>query len=179
MIAAELKLASDRSRSELVALRNLMRGLSAGARLGTVTVGTASGDWTAAAGTVALVQASLTAGDIVYVGSVGFVATNGAVTLGAATFDMRTSNDACGISLAAQINAHASLTGVVTAANVSGTVTVTAVAKGAIGNHVTLAKANTNNAAIILNGLANTVLQSTLLAGAGGLDSAPVTYAVR
>jgi phage tail sheath gpL-like len=156
----------------------MLQGIRSGGRLGRLTVGVAAGaSFTVSAGTVTLVQASLTAGDIVYVGSVGFVATNGAVTLGQATFDMRTSDTACATSLAAQVNAHASLTGVLSATSATGVVTITAKQPGAIGNHITLAKVDTNNAAIVLNGLADTVHQSTLLNGVGGLDASPVTYA--
>lgn len=131
----------------------------------------------AASGTVALVQASLTAGDVVYVGSVGFVATNGAVTLGHATFDMRTGNTQAGASLAAQINAHATLSGVVTATAATGTVTVTAVTKGTLSNHICLGKKATTAAGVILNGGADTVTVASLTSGAA-TDSSTITLAL-
>ena len=178
-----LKLGSTQPYPGFQAVRNLLRGIHGGTRTGKMTVSVGASALVAAIGKVTCVQASITAGDIVYVGSVGFVATNGAVTLGQATYDMRTSNTAVGASLAAQINAHASLTGIVTATAATGTVTITSVQKGALSTQIRLAKAVTTNAAHVLNGNAATVLTTVLgdgttgsTAGTGGLDSAPVVY---
>lgn len=173
-----LKQGSSEDREGLVRLASYFRAVASGNRNASVQIGTGDSAAAAAAGTVACVQASITAGDILYVGRVGFVATNGAVTPGDATFDMRTSDTAVGASVAAQVNAHASLTGVLTATAASGTVTITATVPGLTGNNITLAKVDANNAALILNGLADTVHQSTLLGGTGGTDSAVQTYAV-
>lgn len=158
-------------------LGNMCSALAGGLAIGSVQVSVGSGTaTTAASGTVLIAQVSVTAGDIVYVGSTGFVATNGAVVLGEATFDMRTSDTAAATSLKAQINARATLNTSVVATSVTGTVTVTALGRVPEANHITLAKVNTNNAAFVLNGLANTVLQSTLLNGAQGGDTSPVVY---
>ena len=167
---------SDDAQWNLNGIARQCEGMAAAAKPVTLQVAVGSGAFAAASGTVAPAQASITAGDILYVGSVGFVATDGAVTPGAATFDMRTSTAAVCTSIAAQINAHASLTGVVTATANATTVTIAAAQWGAIGNHITLAKVNTNNAALVLNGLANTVLQSTLLNGTGGTEASTGTY---
>lgn len=77
-----------------------------------------------------------TAADTVTVEGVAFVAQAGAATLGTATFRAATSNEATATSLAAQINAHADLDGVVTAAAVGAVVTITAAESGWEGNDV-------------------------------------------
>lgn len=156
-------------------LAKFFRGLAGGVYSGKFVIGVGSGSAVSAVGTVAPAQASITAGDILYVGSIGFVATNGAVTPGDATFDMRTDTASVCTSIAAQVNAHATLTGVVSASATATTVTITAKLPGTVGNHITLAKVNVANAAFVLNGLANTVLQSTLLAGTGAFDASPFT----
>jgi len=79
-----------------------------------------------------------TSGDTLKVGSVTFTAQSGAVTPGDATFRAATSNDATATSLAAQINAHADLDGVVTATALASVVTITAVDPGAAGNDLDL-----------------------------------------
>lgn len=178
-IQERIRPVTSKPREACRALADEFMAILSGARSANLTVGVAdSATWTAASGTVAPAQASITANDILYVGSVGFVATNGAVTVGQATFDLRTSTAAVCTSIAAQINGHASLTGVVSAEASATTVTITAKQKGAVGNHITLAKVDANNAALVLNGLADTVHQSTLLNGVGGLDTAPVSYTV-
>ena len=169
---------SERGRDAIARLIAYFSGIAGGV-MSCAGMQVAIGSGTAvtkASGTVALAQASLTAGDIVQVGSVGFVATNGAVTLGQATFDMRTSNNAVGVSLAAQINAHAALAGLVSAVNASGTVTITATLNSALSNNIGLSKKVTTAAGVILNGLANTVNTSSLGGGASGVDATPTTY---
>lgn len=67
-----------------------------------------------------------------------FTAQSGAATLGTATFRAATTDAATATSLAAQINAHAALTGIVTAAAVGAVVTVTASVAGTGGNALAL-----------------------------------------
>lgn len=76
--------------------------------------------------------------DVVTINGIAFTAQAGAAVLGEATFQAATSNNATATSLAAQINAHASLTGVLTASALSAVVTITAVSGGAAGNALTL-----------------------------------------
>ena len=101
ILKSQLQPSSDRSAAAWVALRQLFNSIAAGCERVSLDVAVGASDFAAAVGTVAPAQASITAGDILYVGSVGFVATNGAVTLGAATFDMRTSTAAVCTSIAA------------------------------------------------------------------------------
>lgn len=76
--------------------------------------------------------------DVVTVAGVAFTAQTGAATLGDATFQAATSNDATAISLAAQINAHATTSALVEAEAASGVVTITAIEAGAAGNEIAL-----------------------------------------
>lgn len=76
--------------------------------------------------------------DTIEVGGVVFTAQAGAATLGDETFQAATSNSATATSLAAQINAHEDLDGVVTAVAVGAVVTVTAVQTGSQGNAIDL-----------------------------------------
>lgn len=96
---------------------------------------------TAASGTVTISSyANLVSGtdDVITINGVAFTAQAGAATLGTATFQAATSNDATAASLAAQINAHADLDEV-SAAAVGAVVTITATDTGSGGNEITLA----------------------------------------
>jgi len=96
---------------------------------------------TQASGTVTITSyANLVSGtdDVVSVGGVAFTAQTGAATLGTATFQAATSNDATAASLAAQINAHATASALVTAVANAAIVTITAVDAGSGGNAIAL-----------------------------------------
>jgi hypothetical protein len=100
---------------------------------------------TAAAGTVTISSyANLltTTPDTVTVNGIVFTAQSGAATLGTGTFRAATSNDATAASLAAQINAHASLSSLVIATVLTNVVTITALDSGSGGNALTLAYAD-------------------------------------
>lgn len=172
------QLPREMSRDEIRRLVLLLEGIQGNTNSSSaLQVAIGSGTTTTkASGTVGCVFASATAGDIVQVGNVAFVGTAGAVTPGAATYSIDTSNTAIGASLASQINAHASLAGLVTATAASGTVTITAVLNSPLSNTIGLSKNVTTAAAIILNGLASSVTTSSLSGGAAGVDATPVTY---
>jgi hypothetical protein len=78
--------------------------------------------------------------DTVTINGVVFTAQAGAATLGDATFQAATSNDATAASLCAQINAHAStsIEGKLTASVAGAVVTITADTAGTAGNAITL-----------------------------------------
>jgi hypothetical protein len=76
--------------------------------------------------------------DVVTVGGVAFTAQAGAATLGTATFQAATSNDATAASLAAQINAHATAGALVEAEAAGAVVTITAKNGGSVGNLIAL-----------------------------------------
>lgn len=95
----------------------------------------------AAYGTVTITSyANLVSGtdDSVTIEGTVFTAQTGAVVEGAATFQAATSNDATAASLAAQINAHAVVSELVTATVVNAVVTITANELGYSGNDIGL-----------------------------------------
>jgi hypothetical protein len=94
-----------------------------------------------ATGTITITSyANLVSGtdDVITVGATGFTAQEGAATLGQATFQAATSNDATAASLAAQINAHATAGALVKATVEGAVITLTAIAAGVAGNSIDL-----------------------------------------
>jgi phage tail sheath gpL-like len=79
------------------------------------------------------------AGDTITVAGVGFVAQAAAVVAGDATFRATVDVTTTAASLAAQINAHATTSALVTASPALGVVTITAKQRGAGGNSIALA----------------------------------------
>lgn len=117
-------------------------------------------DLAAASGVVTISSyANLVSGtdDVVTVAGVAFTAQVGAAVLGAATFQAATSNDATAASLAAQINAHATVSASVIATVVNAIVTITAVEEGSAGNDIglTYTDNDTNVGAVISSVTAN------------------------
>lgn len=79
-----------------------------------------------------------TAADTITIAGVVFTAQAGAATPGLAVFQAATSNNATAASLAAQINAHASIGLLVRASVLNAIVTIAAAAGGSAGNAITL-----------------------------------------
>jgi hypothetical protein len=80
--------------------------------------------------------------DTLAIGATTFTAQAGAATLGQATFQAASSNNATATSLAAQINAHATANTVVVASANGAVVTISARNAGVAGNAVTIAYTN-------------------------------------
>lgn len=92
--------------------------------------------------------------DVITVAGVPFTAQTGAATLGTATFQATSSNDATAASLAAQINAHTDTAAKLTASVVNSVVTLTAKDSGFGGNNLTLTYTDNNaNIGVTLSGL--------------------------
>lgn len=127
-------------RRGVMALVNYLQGALAGAKRGVqLDVFPNGADPVAASGTLTL--ATCTAGTVVEVNGVDFVAVNGTATSGNNEFDISGGTDTLdAVELAAAINASTS-TGiqyVVSATSALGVVTVTALQKGALANGLTL-----------------------------------------
>ncbi len=105
---------------------------------------------THARGTVTFTGAP-TAAQIITVGATSFVATAGAVTLGAATFSIDSTSAARATSLAAQINGHAVASLVVVATAASDTVKIRALVAGTAGNAIIFSE-NCGNTALTATG---------------------------
>lgn len=97
--------------------------------------------------------------DTVTVGATAFTAQSGSVTPGGATFQAATSNSATAISLAAQINEHATAGALVFADVIGETVRVRALTGGTGGNAIALAYAQLGS------GTGASVSAATLLGG--------------
>lgn len=103
--------------------------------------------------------------DTFTLGGIVFTAQAGAAVAGSGTFQAATSNDLTAASLAAQINAHATLAPLVTAVAVGAVVTVTAKDAGTAGNDIGIVY--TDNGANVGMTLAHVV--SAKLSGGAGL----------
>lgn len=101
--------------------------------------------------------------DTVTIDGIVLTAQSGAATLGTATFQAATSNNATAASLAAQINAHPTLSAKYIATVSSAVVTVTSLANGASGNAIAINYTdNDTNVGITKSG--------THLTGGAGLE---------
>ena len=122
------------------ALADYFTRLASGMENARLSVAIEDNDGTAASQTIACTQLNADAGDTVTVCGVVFtVATSPSSDPALGEFAAITSDTVMGAALAAAINAHPDLTSLCTAANVTGTVTVTMATKGVLGNIGTLA----------------------------------------
>lgn len=125
-------------------LRRLLEDVSSGLEPGRVYVASDRGDGTAATGTLVCVQASVADGDYVKFGDVKFTArTTPSSDVSKGEFAFLTSDTITGAALAAAVNAHPAMKSVGTAANSSGTVTLTLNDKGLFGNCMKITKSGT------------------------------------
>jgi uncharacterized protein (UPF0333 family) len=119
-----------------------------------------------------------TSGDTLAVAGVTFTAQSGAATLGQATFQAATSNNATATSLAAQINAHATASAKVYAVASSATVTIYSIVDGVgstgTGNDIAVAYTDTHSEiGITIAGLSGGKLDG------GSDDPADIDYIVK
>jgi phage tail sheath gpL-like len=126
---------SSKPRMAMVFLSRFFDALSLGNRSAKVVTQVNSGDAVAATGTVTL--SSFVADDTVTIGTQVFTAK--VSPSGANQFALGASDTTAAAALAAKINAHTSLTSVVTATSALGVVTLTAAVAGLIGNQIGIA----------------------------------------
>lgn len=126
----------DQAREGCVALAAYLESIAAGSYDAKVFVALAGANTgTAATGTIVCTQANASDGDTVTIGStVLTVRTSPSTDPKLGEFAPGASDTACGDNLAAAINAHPAFKGFLTAANVTGTVTLTMTDKGLHGN---------------------------------------------
>lgn len=154
----------SQDRENLTALINLLSGFAIGANQGTVDVQSSSDDPVAASGTLTLVSAIAT--DAVTIGKTTLTASSTPANENQWEID-GASDTLDAASLAACINAHETLSLIVTATSATNVVTVTAKQKGVLGNHIALSSAD-----------ATITASATYLAdGAGGATNAAVSIA--
>jgi phage tail sheath gpL-like len=147
----------------LTVAENIISGLNNGSMLGSVDVHYVAASPVAASAAVAITHANVTNGDTVTIGNVVITA----ATSGNGTTSWTIGADATAdaTAMAACINANTTLNKIVSASAASGTVTITSLVKGVIGN--ALALVTSDATAFGLTAFAS---------GAGGQNGAPVSY---
>ncbi len=158
-----LRIDATKDQQGVQAVAQFIAEIAAKHHRGIVDVQTGSAAPVAASGTLTLVSAIAT--DAVTVGSVTFTATS-TPTL-STHFEIDGADDtADAASLAAAINAHATVSQIVTASSLLGVVTITAKQKGVVGNFIPLSSADATI----------TASAAFLASGAGGVTEAAVQY---
>jgi hypothetical protein len=110
--------------------------------------------------------------DSITVGGVVFTAQTGAATLGTATFQAATSNNATAASLALQINSHATTSPLVKATAIGAVVNLRTIQGGTAGNSITLAYTDNDT------NIGATVSGATLSGGTTNADYATTKQAI-
>lgn len=137
----------------VLGLANMLQALGTGQLQGKVIYAADEADGTAAAQTVACTQANADAGDTVTIAGVVFtVAASPSSDPADGQFAAGASDTAMGDNLAAAINAHPAIVDMASAANSTGTVTITFRDKGIFANQGALA---TSDATAFTLGAAN------------------------
>ena len=130
-----LRKASSKARTESVAVSRYFDALAGGNRKASYTVSVNSGDAVAATGTITM--SAFTAGDTITIGTQVF--TGSGAPSGANQFLSTGGDTAVAAAAVVKINAHTSLTGVVSATASSGVITVTCAIAGLVGNQIGIA----------------------------------------
>ncbi len=115
---------------------------------------------------------SAVAGNTITIGGQVFTGTTGAVSLGDPTFSVDTGDTAAAVSLAAQINAHAVTSPLVSASSALGVVKIRALLAGTAGNAIAIAKVGSPIALTATGGgaLAGAFLEGGLAQTVAGWD---------
>ena len=157
------QLETGRPKEQVAALQDLLNRLAGGLESGSLDVQTGSADPVAASGTITLASCAT---DTVTIGGVTF--TGSGSPTGDEQFETDGDDTADAAALAAKINAHPTLSQVVSATSALGVVTVTARVKGVVGNFITLSE----------TGSTITVSAAALAGGTGGVTEAAVSYSL-
>lgn len=156
-------LPTEKAETEIAVLANLMKAVACGQLRSTILVQTSATSPVAASGTFTLESAIAT--DAITIGTVTLTASSNP---GTDEWEIDgADDDADAAALAAAINAHAVLSKVVVATVADNVVTVTALAKGVVGNQIPISSAD---ATITASG-------TFLEGGTGGVDEDGTSYA--
>jgi phage tail sheath gpL-like len=158
----ELETSTSNPKEYAKKLENYIKAISSGSKMAQIEQLTDDTDLARASATCTV--ASIQADDTVTIN--GVTLTGKASPSGELQFDSDGSDTVVATALVACINANSSLTGICTAANVAGVVTISAYCKGLIGNAITLASSDGSRLAV----------SAARLAGGTGMGEAPVTY---
>jgi phage tail sheath gpL-like len=152
-------------RGECLALERLFKRLASGTISGSVIAQKAAVAAVRASGTVTITHGNLNANDTVTICGITITAKASGAT--GAQFNIGADATADAAALAACINALATLNIYVSATSAAGVVTVTANQAGVVGNLFAMATSDAT---------AYGLSAAALAGGAGGANSAPVTY---
>lgn len=160
------QLASDKRKAQALAMVDLFTRLAGGVEAASFDVQTASANPVAASATITL--ATVAADDTVTIGKTTLTAK--ASPSGENEFSQAGTDTVDAAGLVTKINAHSVLSKLVVATSSAGVVTVTALAKGEVGNHIVLVSSNGTRLAVTGSGY--------LASGAGGVNEIAVNYAL-
>jgi hypothetical protein len=160
------------AKSFLAQLQKYLDKVQSGSVAGNVSLGVQLGGTAAVQASATATCAAVQANDTVTIGGLALTAVADNATPTAVQFKIGSGggaaqNTECGANLAACINANTTLNKFVSAANVAGVVTVTALSPGLLGSKVTFVSSNGTRLAVTGSGY---------LASGTGDDVAVVTY---
>ena len=156
----DLKLGADKPRENVKALSSWVRGIESGIHRAKVSIQTGANAPVAASATATLVSCAT---DTITIGGITF--TGSGSPSGELQFETDGNDTADAAALAAAINAHSTLSKVVSATSAAGVVTITCLIPGVIGNFITLSETGTTI----------TVSAAALAGGTGGAQEAVQT----
>ncbi len=160
------QLETGKPKLQAQALQQLFHRLAGGIDSASCDVQTATADPVAASSTITL--ATVLADDTVTIGKT--VLTAKAAPAGESQWSQAGTNTANAAALVVKINAHSVLSKLVFASSAAGVVTVSALVKGEVGNHIGLVSSNGTRLAVTGSGY--------LASGAGGVTEVAVHYAL-
>ncbi len=156
------QLATGQAKEQARALQQLFKNLASGIEAGAVDVQLSTTDPVAASATATLTSCAT---DTITVGKTTFTGTGSPTT--SLHFETDGTNDADAAALCAAINAHEDTSKIVIATVAANVVTITALQKGLVGNHIALTETGTT---IVCTG------SGFLAGGTGGAAEAGVNY---
>ena len=156
----DLKLGADKDRENVKALENWVRGISGGNHRAKVSIQTGANAPVAASATATLASC---VSDTITIGGITFTGTGSPTT--ELHFETDGDDTADAAALAAAINAHSTLSKVVSASSAAAVVTISCLIPGVIGNFITLSETGTTI----------TVSAAALAGGTGGAQEAVQT----
>lgn len=164
-LQSRLRVGAAKPREGLQAAKVFLNGVAAGAHRAKLSVQTGASAPVQASGTITC--ASVANNDTIIIGGLTFTAKTS--PSGSVEFTRGVSDTADAADLAAKINAHATLSLVVSAAAASGVVTLTALQPGVVGNFIATRQGV---------GSTMTCAAAALTGGTGGAQEAKQTYAL-
>jgi len=151
------------TREQCSVLSDYFLRLASGISSGSVELFDSTSDAVAASGTITC--ANVSADDTVTIGSVTLTAK--ASPSGENQFSQAGTDTADAASLVSKINAHSVLSKIVSASSDAGEVTITALQKGLVGNHIALASSNGTRLDV-----------EAFSGGTGGLEGTSVSFSL-